>query len=264
MRRPDVLGQANVTVEVIVVDDCPEGSARQLVEGFHDPRVIYLKNREATGGIPSIVRNAGWPLASGRYVHFLDDDDIVPEGHYARVAEEFARHPEVGLIFGTVAPFGIGPEEQLRHERNFFAKAARVASVCQRLGSRLPFTGRMLFDPPILVCSAGIIRRECLAKVGGFDPAIRLMEDAEFYIRVMRECGARFIGQTAVNFRIGSASLMHSPTPDRSQCLMAHAGHRQAQAKYRKEHGLIEFLSLALFTKTVLRVLAHCDWLLLY
>ena len=108
------------------------------------------------------------------------------------------------------------------------------------------------------------IRRECLARVGGFDPAIRLMEDAEFYIRVMRECGARFIGQTAVNFRIGSSLLMHSPTPDRSQCLMAHAGHRQAQAKYRKEHGLIEFLSLALFTKTVLRVLAHCDWLILY
>src|ERR1700759_5612792 len=79
-----VLGQANVTVEVIVVDDCPDGSARQLVEGFHDPRITYLKNGEATGGIPSIVRNAGWPLASGRYVHFLDDDDIVPEGHYAR------------------------------------------------------------------------------------------------------------------------------------------------------------------------------------
>jgi hypothetical protein len=44
-----------------------------------------------------------------------------------------------------------------------------------------------------------------------------LLEDADFHIRAMREFGAYFMDRTAVHYRIGTPSLMHSPNPGRQQ-----------------------------------------------
>src|SRR5689334_18634409 len=75
-----VLRQEGVNVEVIVLDDTPEGTARASVEGIGDARVRYLVNDPPSKGRPAVVRNYGATLAKGRYVHFLDDDDMLAEG----------------------------------------------------------------------------------------------------------------------------------------------------------------------------------------
>jgi hypothetical protein len=67
------LAQSGVAVEVRVIDDSPEGSAREAVESIGDARVTYTKRATPTRGRPAIVRNDAWPLARGRYIHFLDD-----------------------------------------------------------------------------------------------------------------------------------------------------------------------------------------------
>ena len=249
-----VLRQHDATVEVFVIDDSAEGSAEEAIRGLGDSRIIYLKNPNPTGGVPSVVRNIGWPLANGTFVHFLDDDDIVSNGYYAAVKAAFAANPRIGLVFGRVEPFGFGPAAQLDHERQYFVDAARKAALSRRFGSRLAFTGRMLFEKALLVCSSSVIRRECVARLGGFDPSIRLMEDADFHVRAMRKCGVSFLDRTAIRYRIGSPSLMHSPNPTEAQQQSVRLGHRQMQLKYRKEHGALEFYALALFTRTVLKV----------
>ena len=140
-----VLSQHSVSIEIVVVDDSPEGSAQEVVNNAQDPRVRYLRNPEPTGGFPSIVRNLGWPLAEGALVHFLDDDDLVPEGHYAAVKAAFSQHRNVGVMFGRVAPFGNPPEDQMRAERCFARDAARGAAFCQHFGPKWAFTARMIF-----------------------------------------------------------------------------------------------------------------------
>ena len=84
-----VLRKHDATIEILVIDDSPEGSAEEAVRGISDSRLTYLKNPNPTGGVPSVVRNIGWPMANGSFVHFLDDDDIVAEGHYAAVKAAF-------------------------------------------------------------------------------------------------------------------------------------------------------------------------------
>jgi glycosyltransferase involved in cell wall biosynthesis len=250
-----VLGQTDVSLEAIVVDDSPEGSARTVVEALADPRIRYLQNPSPSGGIPSRVRNLGWPLTNGRLVHFLDDDDRVADGHYAAVSEEFARHPSTGLVFGRIEPFSAGPSAQLEHERRYFASAARKAAISNRLGRRWAFAAHMLFDIALLVCSASIVRRDCVVALQGFDPEIRLMEDAEFHVRVMREFGARFLDRTAIHYRIGSPSLMHSPEPTPGQRAQELAGRRAMQEKYRARRGGLEFYLLAAAARGLLRLL---------
>jgi len=249
------LAQRGVSLEVVVVDDSPEGSAAAVVEHLRDPRVRYLRNPNPSGGMPSRVRNLGWPLTSGRLVHFLDDDDRVPPGHYAVVQEAFARYPDTGLVFGRIEPFGAGPSDQLEHERRYFASAARKAATANRLGRRWAFSAYMLFDMALLVCSASMVRRECLVAAGGFDPDIRLMEDAEYHLRIMRRFGARFLDRIALHYRISSPSLMHAPNPPPEQLAQEKAGRRAMQAKYRSQHGALDFWLLAAAARGLLRFL---------
>jgi GT2 family glycosyltransferase len=261
-RRPDelvealrsVLDQQGVTLEVTVVDDCPDGSARVPVEQLRDPRVTYIRNPRPTGGVPSIVRNLAWPKAQGEFLHFLDDDDIVPEGLYTEVKRAFETHPKVGLVFGRIEPFGACPEPQLRHEQRFFARAERAARVCEWFGRKIAFAGRTLFDMPMLVCSGGVMRRECLDRVGGFDPQISMVEDSDLYMRIMRECGAHFLPRLSLRYRIGRVSMMHSPVRSEADVRRQRDGRRRMQEKYKQDHGIFEFYALALFARTMLRM----------
>ena len=260
-RRPTLLAEAlksvfrqtGASIEVFVVDDCPNGSARETVEALGDSRLIYIRNPEPTGGYPSIVRNLAWPRATGSYIHFLDDDDIVPDGHYAAALGEFERHPRVGLIFGRVEPFGDCSPEQLARERGFFNAAALNAQRCARFGARFSFAGWMLFGSVLLVCSAGLLRRGAVAGVGGFDAHMSLWEDTDFFCRVTRKFGAAYVDRVTLHYRIGGPSLMHSPNPPPEQHAAELEGARRVWTNYRRDRGLAEFLALAALTRLILK-----------
>ncbi|WP_161491817.1 glycosyltransferase family A protein [Bradyrhizobium centrolobii] len=102
-----VLAQSEVEIEIIVVDDSPERSAESVIASINDARVAYLANPNPSGGFPSAVRNLGWPSGRGDFVHFLDDDDVIPPGHYAAVKHAFAKHPNVGVVFCRIDPSAI-------------------------------------------------------------------------------------------------------------------------------------------------------------
>jgi glycosyltransferase involved in cell wall biosynthesis len=258
-RRPTLLREAiesvraqkGAEVELIVVDDSPEGSAAAVAGEFPD-LVRYFKNQKPTGGFPSVVRNLGWPLARGRFVHFLDDDDLVPEGHYADAIAAFEAYPRVGVVFGRVEPFGDAPETQMDRERAFFRSAMRRAAICSRLGPRIGFAAGMIFNQTLLVCGAALIRRDCIQHLGGFDPEIRLGEDVDFFGRAMRQFGAYLLDSVTLHYRIGSPSLMHAPVLSENEIQQHIAGARRMAVKYRRERGLVEFYIMKGLSRLVL------------
>lgn len=255
-RRPEalreaiasVLFQEGVTVEVIVIDDSPESSAQAVVDGFDDSRVTYMRMPVPTGGVPSAVRNMGWPLASGTFCHFLDDDDIVPAGHYHRMSFEFDAHPEVGVVFGIVEPFGADPQS-VAHERAYFAESARRARSSMHFGPRLAFSAHMFFGRTLIVCSNCIIRREHVAALNGFNVDVELCEDVDFFARAMRRYGARFVDYVTLRYRIGP-SLMHSPRENDGPITRTYLRMHQ---DYVSEHGRADFLVRKILARTLLR-----------
>jgi glycosyltransferase involved in cell wall biosynthesis len=75
-----VLSQTYRDFELIIIDDASndgtEETAKKIIssnKSFHDPQIIYIKNRVRKGG--SAARNIGIKLAKGKYIAFLDDDD---------------------------------------------------------------------------------------------------------------------------------------------------------------------------------------------
>jgi glycosyltransferase involved in cell wall biosynthesis len=72
-----VIAQTVPPMEVILVDDCSGDATRALMEQLQrrcEPDWIRLVFLEVNAGAAS-ARNAGWDLARGDYVAFLDADD---------------------------------------------------------------------------------------------------------------------------------------------------------------------------------------------
>jgi glycosyltransferase involved in cell wall biosynthesis len=243
------LAQTGFSIEVLVVDDSPEGSAREVISALRDPRVSYLKRAVPSGGSPALVRNHGWPLTSGRYVHFLDDDDRVAPGAYRALVSALENQPHKGMAFGRIQPICRDPKLQ-RHEERFFENAAFRARIGQRLGSRYWMLANLLFKNTLLACSAGMLRRSCLEALGGFDPKTGHFEDLDIYIRAIRRFGGVFVDQVVMFYQTGAPSLVHG-LPDRQPVIAAYSAIHE---KYRAEYGSLEFLSLKVFARTALRL----------
>jgi glycosyltransferase involved in cell wall biosynthesis len=251
-----VLNQDGVSVEVIVMDDCPDGSAEELVRGQADPRVSYFRRDPPSRGKPALVRNSGWPKARGRYVHFLDDDDRAASGFYRAAVEAFEAHPETGVVFGCIEPFtdggaSVDDSAAMAHERQFFANAARRARLAARIHSRRWMVANLLFNETLLVNSACIIRRDCIQALEGYNAALGLNEDVDFFCRAIRAYGFRFIDQVVVHYRIVPDSLMHGR--ENNDKLVE--SYRQMYERYRQAHGQAELFALKVLARTLMRII---------
>ena len=241
------LGQLDATVEVIVVDDCPDGSARAAVSAIGDDRVTYRRMARPSGGLPGLVRNSAWPHARGRFVHFLDDDDLLPPGQYAAAVRAFAEHQNSGVVVSGIQPFG-DDEAAVRDERRYFGLAEQRLAGSRRFGGQWAVAATMLFHAAPFVCSAALVRRECIGPVGGFDPAIKSIEDIDFYARAIRRFGAVFTDRVGLYRRV-HASLIRQPQA-KQEIL---ASYSRMRDNYRKQWGAFDYYAMKAFARTVLR-----------
>jgi glycosyltransferase involved in cell wall biosynthesis len=241
------LAQDGVGLEVSVLDDSPEGSAREPIESIRDPRVTYSKRAIPSLGRPALVRNEGWPQARGRYVHFLDDDDVVVPGAYRAHVEALDANARAAMSFGRIEPFG-DDDAAIAREREFWARASRRAKRASRLGplSHLAMVATILFDEPLFQNSACMVRKSTLEGTGGFDPLMPVQEDAELHVRGIRRYGCVFLDRTVIRYRVNTNSLMRSN--DMQAKILE--SYRRMRQKYRDEHGAAELAAMKLFGRS--------------
>lgn len=73
-----VLAQTYTNWELIIVDDCSTDDTDAAVVKYRDERIRYLKNEKNSGA--AVSRNYALREAKGRWVAFLDSDDLwMPE-----------------------------------------------------------------------------------------------------------------------------------------------------------------------------------------
>ena len=89
------------SLEVIVVDDCsPDDTATKIKERFGEA-VKYIRN--VKNSFQAVSRNNGAKIATGDFLFFLDDDNIVDKDIFCEVAKAFEENPQLG----RVAPMAI-------------------------------------------------------------------------------------------------------------------------------------------------------------
>lgn len=182
--------------ELIVVDDASTDGTRAWVEGLGDPRVRGIWRTER--GERAVARNEGAAEARGRFLLFLDNDDLLAPGALARLSGALDAAPGAVAAVGAAVAFDEdGNRRRLPHpRRRVLWDAWRDAIV----GWTLP-PGAALFR-------AGVVR-----EVGGFTTEFVTVDDQGLWLRVAARGPALFVPETVLHHRMHRGqSRSHSHT----------------------------------------------------
>lgn len=91
-----VLRQSYSDIEIIVVDDgSNDGTAAMLEENYGDAVICLQQSNKGLGA----ARNRGVSAASGKYIAFLDSDDLWQESKLGLQVEVMEKLPDLGFTF---------------------------------------------------------------------------------------------------------------------------------------------------------------------
>jgi glycosyltransferase involved in cell wall biosynthesis len=178
------LRQHGVDLEVMVVDDGSTDDTGDVVAGLRDARVRLVRH-ETPHGVAA-ARNRGIAEAAGRWVAFLDDDDLW-------------------------APEKLTLQLEAANATNSAWVYAGAVNVDDRLrileGGPPPPPERMLelltrYNPVPAGASNVMVRADALARVGPFDPQLRRTEDWDLWIRLARDGPPAAVRRPLVAYRM--------------------------------------------------------------
>ena len=181
-----VLEQTCQDFEILLVNDGGDLVEATLDWVGRDPRITYI--RQPSRG-PSGARNAALKLARGRYIVYLDDDDLMREDHLAVLKQYFEGAPEAvvytdaELVLETI-------EGGLRRESG--RKNPYPHDEYDK--NRLQIANYI----PINTFSHA---RHWLDKVGMYDESLRALEDWDLLIRLSRVTDFLHVRRTTVEVR---------------------------------------------------------------
>ena len=165
-----VLGQTFQDFEMLVVDDYSTDHTRDAVASFSDSRIVYIMNDRGAGGAGT--RNAGIFRAKGKWVAFLDDDDIwLPQKLTLLHAKILDNDGSAGLIYTGAASYDFVERKELQPR------------IPEREGWLI---NDLLSKNYIGTFSTVAVRTDLLLNVGGLDEQFTALQDRELYTRIVR------------------------------------------------------------------------------
>lgn len=226
--RPDLLeravrsclAQSRPDFEIVITDNSPGDESGAVAHRLDDPRIRYHKNATNLG--PSGSLNRSLTLARGRYIKFLMDDDLLKPRCLERMVAALETHPTAGV---AMAPMDLIDPDDRRVFPRFYVFRRMHYRYRYQVGDAL-FNRRVILkdfltrDYPCCVPSGLMLRADCLARLGLFDPAMdfaidlhKLMQVAVYYDfyyldevlsswRYMPECHTASLHATGLNIGV--------------------------------------------------------------
>lgn len=164
-----VFDQDYKPLEVIVVDDGSTDNTAERVQMTGKPLKYIFQENKGTAA----ARNSGIKLATGKYLAFVDADDLWAEKKLNRQIEILEKKPEIGAVVGFTYRM---PMSHNMQEVKVKAKDGGIF---------------------LLSLGASLFRKSLFEKVGKLDEELRISEDIDWFLRA-REAEIQIIIQKDV------------------------------------------------------------------
>jgi glycosyltransferase involved in cell wall biosynthesis len=193
-----VINQTFSQWELIVIDNYSIDETESIVRSFNDDRIIYQKFHN--DGIIAASRNRALSLAKGKYIAFLDSDDVWYPSKIDKQIKAFKYNTKMVICGTNEEWFPIGP--------------GRYLNILFPL--RLSYSQQLLKNQ--ISSSTVMIRYETYKKVGGMDEnrEIVTIEDYDYWLKILKETPgfALILPQVLSRYRVHSGMNSQVFDPD--------------------------------------------------
>ncbi len=181
-----VLAQTYRDFEVVVVDDGSTDGTREIVRNYGEP--VRLVEQPNSG--PAAARNRGIREARGRFIAFIDADDLWHPEKLALQVPKFDS-PQVGLVYCRVARVDaegrVIEESVARNPQGWVFEDFLFRNHCPTSGA--------------------VVRKEAFERCGYFPEDMVWAEDWHLWLRIARFYQFAAVEKMLVHHRVHGASL---------------------------------------------------------
>jgi glycosyltransferase involved in cell wall biosynthesis len=199
-----VLAQSSQDWELLLVDDGSSDGSTEIARFYaerHPDRIRWLEHPGHANRGMSASRNLGVNQARGRYVGFLDADDVWLPGKLAEQCAILDAHQDCGMIYGRTLIWrswnGSGQDftYTLGVESDTVYRPPRLFELLVENKAQSPTT-----------CNA-LMRRSLIEQVGGFEADFRgMFEDQAFFAKALLAAPTYVDGRIWAKYRQHAAS----------------------------------------------------------
>lgn len=185
-----VLMQTYKNIEIIIVNDGSVDKSEKIIKSFQDRRIKYIKQKNS--GV-AITRNTGIKNATGKYIAFLDADDLYEKDKIEQELFFLKKHPGFDLVYCDMAHFYDGCPKKLFSHQGPRPQGEVFQDLLHQFFCQL---------------NTVLIPKTIFDQVGAFDEKSRHSEEWDLYLRIAR-AGFRFgfLNKRLVKIRISKNSL---------------------------------------------------------
>lgn len=178
-----IFSQSYNSYEVIVIDDGSTDNTHSVLEPFL--RKIKYTYQDHSG--VASARNRALTMATGKYVVFLDGDDLFFPDKLLKQATFLNDHPEIGVVHSGW--YLIDDNKKVITKKEPWHRAPELDMEAWLVWQPI-FLGAMMF------------RRSWLEKTGNFNTNLTQASDLEFLLRLAaKSCPAAWLNQATAYYR---------------------------------------------------------------
>jgi len=196
-----VLKQTFTDFELLVIDDGSTDTTPAIASSFTDPRLTVLSYPNA--GLAA-SRNRGIAKASGKYISFIDADDLWTPDKLELQLRALESNPEAAVAYSLVDVIDdssqwIRPGGHLKVSDNAYS--------------------HLLLTNFIENGSNALILKSAFERVGNFDESLKAAEDWDLYIRLAKHYPFVVVPSPQILYRESSTSMSSKIIQQKSQSL---------------------------------------------